>query len=58
MDEERSITMKWSERDYQEYRKEVCCLDISATCEDCTKTGEDIKECYWELYFNAQSDEE
>ena len=41
--------MKWTERDLQDYRKEVCNLDISTMCEDCLKTKEDISECYWEL---------
>jgi len=50
--------MKWSERDYQEYRERVCNFDISSSCEDCFKTGEEIKNCYWELYFDAQGDED
>lgn len=42
--------MKWTEKDYQEYRHDVCNQSISASCDDCFKTGHDIEECCWEMY--------
>jgi len=49
--------MKWTERDFQEYRQEVCGIsDISTACECCAKTGDEIEECYWDLYFHVSDD--
>lgn len=42
--------MKWTERDLQDYRKDVCSEQITTNCEECTKTKEEIASCYWDLF--------
>lgn len=45
--------MKWTERDYQKYREDVCNPSLSASCEGCLKTGDEIRECCWEMYYDS-----
>jgi len=39
----------WSERDFQAYRVAICSENICSDCTDCTKTWEEIVDCYWDL---------
>lgn len=44
--------MKWTERDLQDYRNQVCINEICTSCTDSLKTKEDISECYWDLIYD------
>lgn len=48
----------WTERDLQEYRAVVCsCVKIH-DCESCTKTKEEIIDCYWDLSQDMEDGED
>jgi len=43
----------WPERDLQIYRATVCSENI---CSDCTKTKEEIVDCYWDLVGDIEEE--
>jgi hypothetical protein len=45
--------MKWTERELQEYRENVCNEEVHNVdlCETCTKTKDEINECCTDLYY-------
>jgi hypothetical protein len=50
--------MKWTERELQKYRELVCSDEVQHvdTCDGCTKTKEEITECFMDLYYDIQDE--
>lgn len=47
--------MIWTERDLQLYRINICAdmpCDSDCDLESCTKTKEEIDECFYDLYYD------
>ena len=52
--------MKWTERELQNYRNAICndTMQQVTDCHNCTKTKEEIDECFMNLYYDVSDEDE